>query len=211
MQQKKILQLCQLFIPSILDYRSPVYDFAPPSNIKFLYTIQSTALRIAICTFRTSLFLSLHAQTGHYLRMNLTTKLLTTISLHPDFSIKDFLFAITPWTWKLPSSIFQVSLFSPYYSFISSVFPSSIRSFSVILLITSLKLGILCTQYSKCYNMLGISWFSFYFIFFKVFNVLIMSQFLGKILFSSVGNSKTTLKFQDIFCDLSTFETFVYS
>ena len=85
-----LLLLYSTFVRYILNYGSPVYGLASPTQLKLLDPVQNAALRIATGAFRTSPASSLCAETGvpplHYRRLTLTAKFLTTILQHPKTS-----------------------------------------------------------------------------------------------------------------------------
>jgi len=98
--RKTLLPLYQSFIRFVIDYGSPVYGLAPPSQLNLLEPVQNSALRIATGAFRTSPAISLCAETGippvKFRQMSLTANFLFTVATNPSLSLYHQLFEALP-------------------------------------------------------------------------------------------------------------------
>jgi len=86
--RKLLLQLYNGLIRSQLDYGAPIYSHANKSSLKLLDSIQSSSLRLALDTLRTSPTLSLCPEAGipslRYRFLSLTANFLASTDQYPN-------------------------------------------------------------------------------------------------------------------------------
>jgi len=98
--RKTLLPLYQSVIRSVIDYGSPVYGLALPSQLNLLELVQNSALRITTEAFRTSPAISLCAETTippqKFRQISLTVNFLSTVASNPSLPLYHQLFGTLP-------------------------------------------------------------------------------------------------------------------